>query len=180
MLCPKNQVHGSTTCYMVGAAIPRTPREKSAISKSMSPLWEKKKTWLHDDYVRFLRYAHWQIERNQAGCLAMVLNAGFIDNLTFRGVRYQLLKSFDQVEVINFGGDHRNARNQQDENLFGIETAIATLIASFDSGSHQSKSPAPVRLDSVTKPLSKIRYLRIDGGVKKKEAWCFKLQPKSR
>ncbi|MDG2469612.1 MAG: hypothetical protein P8M80_10060 [Pirellulaceae bacterium] len=137
-----------------------------------SPLGEKK-TWLHDDYVRFLRYAHWQIERNQAGCLAMVLNAGFIDNLTFRGVRYQLLKSFDQVEVINFGGDHRNARNQQDENLFGIETAIATLIASFDSGSHQSKSPAPVKLDSVTKPLSKIRYLRIDGGVKKKKAWCL-------
>lgn len=90
----------------------------------------ERKTWLHDDYVKFIRYAQWQTERAPAACLALVLNSGFVSNLSFRGVRYHLADCFPQLEIIDFGGDQRNYRIANDENIFQIETGIAALIAS--------------------------------------------------
>ncbi|MBI2477204.1 MAG: hypothetical protein HYV60_00690, partial [Planctomycetia bacterium] len=50
------------------------------------PLRERK-LWLQDDYVKFMRYAQWQIERTGVGVLGFVTNHGYLDNATFRGMR---------------------------------------------------------------------------------------------
>lgn len=118
----------------------------------------ERKSWLHDNYVKFTRLAHWQIEKSNAGCLALVLNSGFISNLSFRGMRYQLVDTFDQIDVTDFGGDQRNQRNLVDENLFGIETGIATLVASHSSSKRDR--------DSTT-------YTRLTGPRNSKLAWCL-------
>ena len=59
----------------------------------------ERKSWLHDDYVKFFRLAHYLIDRNQVGVIGFVTNRAYIDNLTFRAMRWQLINSFDDVEI---------------------------------------------------------------------------------
>ena len=41
--------------------------------------------WLSDDYVKFIRFAQWRIERTGEGVLGFVTNHAYLDNPTFRG-----------------------------------------------------------------------------------------------
>ncbi|MEE2642827.1 MAG: type ISP restriction/modification enzyme [Planctomycetota bacterium] len=121
----------------------------------------QRKSWLHDLYVQFVRYAQWLTQRQPQGCLAMVLNAGFLSNLSFRGMRFQLLKAFPVMEIADFGGDLRNEREAGDENLFRIETGIATLVA--------TRSP-------VAK--EKRVYHQLRGSAEDKKRWCEQQAPR--
>ena len=96
------------------------------------PLGERK-TWLQDDYVKFLRFAHWKIETAGCGIVGLVTNHGYLDNPTFRGVRQQLLATFPRITVIDLHGNRKKKERapdgRQDENVFAIEqgTAIGLL-----------------------------------------------------
>ena len=96
------------------------------------PLGERK-TWLQDDYVKFLRFAHWKIETTGAGIVGLVTNHGYLDNPTFRGVRQQLLATFPQITVIDLHGNRKKKERapdgRPDENVFAIAqgTAIGLL-----------------------------------------------------
>jgi hypothetical protein len=95
------------------------------------PLGERKH-WLADDYVKFLRYGHWQLERSRAGVMGLVTNHGFLDNPTFRGMRQQLLKTFPRMTIVDL---HGNAKNRErtpdgeiDQNVFDIEQGVAVSL----------------------------------------------------
>ncbi len=95
------------------------------------PLAERKH-WLHDDYVKFLRYAQWRIEQAGGGVVGLVTNHGYLDNPTFRGVRRQLMQAFPRIEIIDLHGN-RKKREQSpdglpDENVFTIEQGVALGI----------------------------------------------------
>ena len=47
---------------------------------------------LHDDYVKFIRFAEWRIEQTGVGVLGFITNHGYLDNPTFRGMRQHLLR----------------------------------------------------------------------------------------
>ena len=49
--------------------------------------------WLSDDYVKFIRFAQWRIERTGEGVLGFVTNHGWLDNPTFRGMRHSLMEN---------------------------------------------------------------------------------------
>lgn len=95
------------------------------------PLGEKKH-WLEDDYVKFLRLAHWLIERTEAGVIGFVTNHGFLDNVTFRGLRQQLLRTFPCVTVVDLHGNTRTGERPpegvRDESVFGIEQGVAISL----------------------------------------------------
>lgn len=96
------------------------------------PLGERK-TWLQDDYVKFLRFAHWKVETSGTGIVGLVTNHGYLDNPTFRGVRQQLLATFPCITVIDLHGNRKKKERAPDEradgNVFGIAqgTAIGLL-----------------------------------------------------
>ncbi len=96
------------------------------------PLGERK-TWLQDDYVKFVRFAHWKIETTGSGIVGLVTNHGYLDNPTFRGVRQQLLATFPHITVIDLHGNRKKKEitpdGRPDENVFEIEqgTAIGLL-----------------------------------------------------
>ncbi|MDA1050000.1 MAG: hypothetical protein O3C40_05910 [Planctomycetota bacterium] len=93
-----------------------------------APLGERK-LWLQDDYVKFLRYAHWQIERTGVGVVGFVTNHGYLDNATFRGMRHALLKTFQQIEVFDLHGNRKKNKAAPDggidEGMFEIEQGVA-------------------------------------------------------
>src|SRR5206468_1575213 len=62
---------------------------------------QERKTWLHDDYVKFIRLAQWHVEQAGCGIAGFITNHGFLDNATFRLMRHELLRAFPRIEIID-------------------------------------------------------------------------------
>ena len=93
-----------------------------------APLGERK-TWLHDDYVKFIRVAQWQVERHGAGVLAFVTNHGYLDNPSFRGMRAALAETFDAIEVVDLHGNTKKSLNGTDDSVFETAQGMALTVA---------------------------------------------------
>jgi hypothetical protein len=93
------------------------------------PLGERNPKWLQDDYVKFIRFGQWRIQRSGAGILAFVTNHGYLDNPTFRGMRQALMHAFSQIYLLDL---HSNAKKKEtapdgsrDDNVFDIQQGVA-------------------------------------------------------
>ncbi|MHA1585515.1 MAG: type ISP restriction/modification enzyme, partial [Promethearchaeota archaeon] len=83
----------------------------------------------YDDYVKFIRYGQWLIDQHGQGILAFVTNRKFLDGKIYYGMRRSLMKSFDEIYVIDLFGDQRNVKSEGGSiNLFGIQTGICIGI----------------------------------------------------
>ena len=95
------------------------------------PLQERKH-WLNDDYVKFLSFAQHYIDKNGEGVVGFINNNGFLDNPTFRGMRWSLLKSFDEIYILNLHGDAKKKETgpdgSKDENVFDIMQGVSINI----------------------------------------------------
>jgi hypothetical protein len=96
------------------------------------PLREKNPKWLQDDYVKFLRFAQWKIHRAGRGIVAMITNHSYLDNPTFRGMRQSLLKTFDEIYILDLHGNSLKRETapdgSPDENVFDIRQGVAIGI----------------------------------------------------
>lgn len=92
-------------------------------------LQEKNFISLNDDYVKFIRLGEYFIERNKGGIVAYINPHGFLDNTTFRGMRWNLLQTFDKIYTINLHGNLRKqekiAENTIDQNVFDIQQGVS-------------------------------------------------------
>jgi predicted helicase len=95
-------------------------------------LQEKNSKWLNDDYVKFIRYSESYIQKNEEGILAFITNHSYIDNPTFRGMRYHLLSTFDKIYIIDLHGNSKKKEvcpdGSKDENVFDIMQGVAIII----------------------------------------------------
>lgn len=95
-------------------------------------LQERNSKWINDDYCKFLRLAQNYIDRNKTGIVAFINNNGFIDNPTFRGMRWSLMKSFDKIYILNLHGNSMKhevcADGSPDENVFDIMVGTSINI----------------------------------------------------
>ena len=95
-------------------------------------LAERNAKWINDDYVKFIRYASHFIEKNGSGILIYINPHGFLDNPTFRGMRYHLLKTFDSIYTIDLHGNSRKKETtpsgETDENVFNIMQGVSINI----------------------------------------------------
>lgn len=92
----------------------------------------EKKHWLQDDYVKFLRFAQWKIEQAGLGVVGMITNHGYLDNPTFRGMRQSLMRSFDNIYVLDLHGNSLKKETcpdgSKDENVFDIRQGVAIVF----------------------------------------------------
>ena len=88
---------------------------------------QEKKTWLNDDYVKFIRLAEDYIEKNNSGVIGMITNRSFIENPTFRGMRWHLMTSFDAIYVLDLHGDTKEGI-EHDENVFDIQQGVCITM----------------------------------------------------
>ena len=92
-------------------------------------LQEKNSKSLNDDYVKFIRYGQHYIDRTGEGVLAYVNNHGFLDNPTFRGMRWSLLQSFDAIYLIDLHGNSKKKETapdgSADKNVFDIQQGVS-------------------------------------------------------
>src|ERR1039457_5713845 len=69
------------------------------------PLGERNPKWLQNDYVKFLRWAQWRIEQTGQGVLAFITSNSYLDSPTFRGMRQNLMQTFDEIHLLNLHGN---------------------------------------------------------------------------
>ena len=102
------------------------------------PLGEKNPKWLQDDYVKFIRFSQWRIDKTGTGILAFVTNHGYLDNPTFRGMRQSLAKSFNWIRILDLHGNSKKKETAvdgtKDENVFDIQQGVAVCIMIKDQG----------------------------------------------
>jgi predicted helicase len=105
---------------------------RKLISDYKKDLNEKSYNSLSDDYVKFIRYGQYFVDKNGSGILAYISNNSFIDGLVFRQMRKHLLESFDQIYILDL---HGNAKKKEvcpdglaDQNVFDIMQGVSINI----------------------------------------------------
>lgn len=97
-------------------------------------LKERNPKWINDDYVKFIRMSEDLIAKNPSGgVLGFITNHGYLDNPTFRGMRWHLLKTFDKIWVLDLHGNTKKKEvspdGSPDKNVFDIQQGVALIIA---------------------------------------------------
>ena len=92
----------------------------------------ERKINLDDDYIKFIRYGQHYIDKNGSGVLAYISNNSFIDGITHRQMRKNLLESFDKIYILDL---HGNAKKKEvcpdgtaDQNVFDIMQGVSINI----------------------------------------------------
>ena len=103
-------------------------------------LSERNPKWLNDDYVKFISFAEDMISKNGKGVVAMITNHGYLDNPTFRGMRWHLTKTFDKIYILDLHGNVRKKEKAPDggadENVFDtIQQGVSIIVAVKTSNS---------------------------------------------
>jgi predicted helicase len=96
---------------------------------------DERKHWLNDDYVKFIAFAENMVAKNDGGgVVSMITNNGYLDNPTFRGMRWELRKTFDKIYVLDLHGNIRKHETcpdgSVDENVFDtIQQGVGIILA---------------------------------------------------
>lgn len=113
-------------------------------------LQERNSKWINDDYVKFIRFAESLIEKNASGVIAMITAHGYIDNPTFRGMRWHLRKTFDKIYILDLHGNTNKKEispdGSKDENVFDIKTGVSIIFGIKLSNDNKKKKLAEVYL----------------------------------
>jgi predicted helicase len=92
-------------------------------------LKERNPKWINDDYVKFIRFGQHFIEKNGEGILAFINPHGYLDNPTFRGMRWNLLKTYDKIYTIDLHGNSKKKETSTDgsidQNVFDIQQGVS-------------------------------------------------------
>ncbi len=92
----------------------------------------EKKINLDDDYIKFIRYGQYYIEKNGSGILAYISNNSFIDGITHRKMREELMKTFDKIYIMDLHGNSKKKEvcpdGSPDQNVFDIMQGVSINI----------------------------------------------------
>jgi predicted helicase len=134
---------------------------------STQKLAEKNPKWINDDYVKFLRFGQYFIEKNGEGILAFINSHGFLDNPTFRSVRFSLLKTYDKIYTIDLHGNSKKKetapQGEKDETVFDIQQGVSINIF-VKNGAKKAGCKNPPRCLHLQK-LQKEFHANLRGGV---------------
>ena len=72
------------------------------------------------------------IEKTGEGVVAMITAHGYLDNPTFRGMRWHLMQTFDEIRVLDLHGNankkEKSPDGGEDKNVFDIMTGVSILV----------------------------------------------------
>lgn len=87
---------------------------------------------LSDDYIKFIRFAHWKISQTGKGIFGYISNNSYLSGVIHRGMRKELLSTFDEIYILNLHGSSRigekTPEGGKDENVFDIQQGVAIAI----------------------------------------------------
>ena len=133
---------------------------------------------LQADYVKFIKWAQWRIDKNGEGILGYIVNNSFLDGPMFRGMRKSLLDSFNSIYHLNLRGSSRRTEaiptDQNDENVFDIQQGVSILLCVKEC---DNPTPAKVYYADMWGSREE-RYRTLSTIAVQSTEWC-ELQPTS-
>lgn len=106
----------------------------------------EKKLNLDDDYIKFIRLAQYYVERTGEGIVAYISNNSFIDGVTHRQMRRELMRCFDDIYILDLHGNYRKNEispdGSEDENVFNIMQGVSINI--FVKKKDSANKPAEI------------------------------------
>lgn len=104
---------------------------------------------VYNDYVYFWCWAAWQATRypDGPGVVAFITASSYLDGVSMGGLRRLFRRVFDELWIVDLGGEGRGAHTE--ENVFDIRTPV-TIAIGFCSGKERSS-------DCI------VRYQRVSG-----------------
>lgn len=116
---------------------------------------------LSDDYIKFIRFGQYMMDKNGYGILSYISNNSFIDGIIHRQMRKHLSECFHKVYILDL---HGNAKKKEtapdggkDENVFDIMQGVSINI--FVKRSKQGKSTQMFHFDLFGKREDKCYFL---------------------
>lgn len=116
---------------------------------------------LYNSYVYFIRWAIWKAceqNSNQAGIVSFITSSSYLRGPGFAGLREYMRRVFDEVWIIDLGGEGRGARLE--ENVFNIQTPVAVFVGI----QHEKTATGSLkRASDRRKQKAQILYRRVHG-----------------
>lgn len=108
---------------------------------------------LYNDYVYFWRWALWRLFEQQTcgGIVTFITASSYLAGPGFIGVREVMRRTFDELWIIDLGGDNLGTRKTP--NVFSIQTPVAIAVGV------RAATPSP-------ETPAKVRYLKIEGSTR--------------
>lgn len=96
--------------------------------KSAEKLKERNPKLINDDYVKFIRLAEDIVKDQNNAIIAYIIPASYASNLTFRGMRWNLLKQFSEIYILDLHGNVMGREvvdsTERDENILDIQLGV--------------------------------------------------------
>ena len=125
--------------------------------------FNERKHWLNDDYVKFIRLGQSFVDKNNEGVMAYINNHSFLDNPTFRGMRWSLMQSFDKIYIIDLHGNSKKKEvcpdGSKDENVFDIQQGVSINIFIKNGKKRKGELAEVYHCDIYGKRQDKYDYL---------------------
>lgn len=116
---------------------------ESLVADYKKDLNEKNINPLSDDYIKFIRYGQYFIEKNGEGILAFISNNSFVDGLIHRQMRKSLLECFDKIYVLDLHGNSKKKETAldgtPDQNVFDIMQGVSINLFVKNGGKSNNK-----------------------------------------
>ncbi len=123
---------------------------------------EKNPKGINNDYCKFIRLGQKFVETTNEGVLAYICGNTFLDTRLFRGMRYELLKKFDEIYIINLHGSTKRKENKNerpDECVFDIMVGVSINIFIKHKNSEKGKLADVFYKDIYGRRDEKLAYL---------------------
>ncbi|WP_107806499.1 type ISP restriction/modification enzyme [Nodularia spumigena] len=123
---------------------------------------------LDDDYIKFIRFAQYQIQKTPKGygIIGFITNHSYLNGLIHRGMREELLKYFDTLYIMDLHGNsllkETTPEGNVDQNVFDIQQGVSILIAVREKSEPDYFSTAYKSRDGV-KEMAKVWYYDLWG-----------------
>jgi predicted helicase len=122
---------------------------------------EKALMSLQDDYVKFIRWSQKRVENEKNAVVAFITNHGFIDNITFRGMRKSLMETFDEIYILDLHGNSTKKEmcpdGSKDENVFNIKQGVSINI--FIKKANKQKETTIKHAECYGTQTQKLKFL---------------------
>lgn len=113
----------------------------------------EKKINLDDDYIKFIRFAHWKMESAEKGIIGIIVNNSFISGVTHREMRRKLMQTFDEIYILDLHGNVNKGEKcpdgSADFNIFNIKEVGVCIAFFVKTGNKKNKESHCERSEAI-------------------------------
>jgi hypothetical protein len=116
---------------------------------------------LYNDYVYFWRWALWRLFEQQTcgGIVTFITASSYLAGPGFIGVREVMRRTFDEIWIIDLGGDNFGTRKTP--NVFNIQTPVAIAIG-VRAPEPRAETPAKVRYAKIEGATREVKLTKLE------------------